>query len=185
VRPWSSVRPLRHLSDELGYWLRITIKMWSQVNREVRAQRPCTPSVSVFHRNIKHEMRSAVSAFAVKDPLLRLHIGHRAWLEGRQFPIFNCGLHALLHFPFRFSSQRQLCPDQKDRHQRLGSLRVVANRTAPRWVPKLGTFFELVHPRAFYVAHKAVRAFHGSFIAPLPENQNRGVLGNRWGRRAS
>ncbi len=49
--------------------------------------------MSVFHGNVKHEMGSAVPAYAVKEPLLRLHIGHRARLEGRQFPFLNRGLH--------------------------------------------------------------------------------------------
>src|SRR5215472_17682615 len=134
-----SVRPLAYRNDELGHWLRSTIKVGTQQNREVGAKLACTPSVSVFHGNIKHEMGSAVPAFAVKESLLRQHIGHPARLEGRQFPFLNRGLHTLVHFSFRFSSQCQSCPDQSDRQHCPGSLRVVANRTAPPRVPKLGT----------------------------------------------
>src|SRR5215472_1366891 len=179
-----SVRPLAYRNDELGHWLRSTIKVGTQQNREVSAKRACTPSVSVFHGNIKHKMGSAVPAFAVKESLLRKHKGHRARLEGRQFPFLNCGLQTFFHFSLRFSSQCQSCPNQKDRQQRLGSLRVVANRTMPLRVPKLGTVFELVHP-AVYVADKAVRALDGSFKAMPSEDQNGGILGNGWGSRAS
>src|SRR5579864_5576588 len=179
-----SVRPLGHFNDELGHWLRITIKVWSHINRDVNAKRSCTPGVSVFHGYIKHEMGRAVPAFAVKESLLRQHIRHRARLEGRQFPFRNRGLHSLFHFSFRFSSQCQFCPDHKDRYQRLGSLRVVANRTMPLRVPKLGTVFELVHP-AVYVSDKAVRALDGSFKAMPSKDQNGGVLANGWGSRAS
>src|SRR5580700_5197692 len=180
-----SVGPLGHRNQELGHWLRSTIKVCSQQNRGVSAKRCCTPSVSVFHGNIKHEMGRAVPASAVKEPLLRQHVGHRARLEGRQFPFLNRGLHTLVHFSFRFSSQCQSCPDQKDRQQRPGSLRVVANRTAPLRVPKLGTVFELVHPRAVYVADKAVLAFDSSFVAIPSQDQNCGIVGNGWRSRAS
>src|SRR5262249_20061009 len=64
-----------------------------------------------------------------------------------------------------------------------GSRRVVANRTMPLRVPKLGTVVELVPPRAVYIADKAVRAFDGSFIAMPSEDHNRGVLGNGWWSR--
>src|SRR5215472_10245802 len=178
-----SVRPLGHLNDELGHWLRITIEVRSYVNLGLRYVR--TPGLSVFHGNIKHEMGSAVPAFAVKESLLRKHKGHCARLEGRQFPSLDRGLQPLFHFSFRFSSQCQFCPNQKDRHQRLGSLRVVADRTMPLRVPKLRTVFELVHPRAVYVADKAVRAFDGSFIAIFSEDQDCGILSNRWRSRAS
>src|SRR5215471_19263540 len=177
-----SVRPLGHENDELGHWLRIAIEVRSHVNLGLRYV--CTPGLSVFHGNIKHEVGSAVPAFAVKESLLRKHKGHRARLEGRQFPFLDRGLHTLFHFSFRFSSQCQFCPDNKDRYQRLGSLRVVANRTMPLRVPKLGTVVELVHP-AVYVADKAVGALDGSFKAMPSEDQNRGVLGNGWGSRAS
>src|SRR5215472_1325727 len=177
-----SVRPLGNFNDELGHWLRITIEVRSQVNLGLRCA--CTPALSVFHGNVKHEMGSAVPAFAVKESLLRKHIGHRARLEGRQFPFLNRGLHTLFHFSFRLSSQCQFCPNRKDRHQRLGSLRVVANRTMPLRVPKLGTVFELVHP-AVYIADKAVRTLDGSFKAMPSEDQNGGVLANGWGSRAS
>src|SRR5215469_11573957 len=183
VRRRRSVRPLGHFNDELGQWFRITIEVRSQVNLGLSCA--CTPGLSVFHGNIKHEMGSAVPAFAVKESLLRKHKGHRAGLEGGQFPALHSGLQPLFDFSFRFSSQCQFRPDQKDRHQRLGSLRVVTNRTTPLRVPKLGTVFELVHPRAVYVADKAVRAFDGSFIAIFPEDQDGGVLGNRWRSRAS
>src|SRR5215469_6979414 len=177
-----SVRPLGHFNDEFGHWLRITIEVRSHVNLGFRYV--CTPGLSVFHGNVKHEMGGAIPAFAVKESLLRKHKGHRARLEGRHFPFLNRGLHSLFHFSFRFSSQCQSCPNHKDRYQRLGSLRVVANRTMPLRVPKLGTVFELVHP-AVYVADKAVRALDGSFKAMPSEDQNGGVLGNGWGSRAS
>src|SRR5215469_5946346 len=182
VRRRRSVRPLGHFNDELGQWFRITIEVRSQVNLGLSCA--CTPGLSVFHGNIKHKMGSAVPAFAVKESLLRKHKGHRARLEGRQFPFLNCGLQTFFHFSLRFSSQCQSCPNQKDRQQRLGSLRVVANRTKPLRVPKLGTVFELVHP-AVYVADKAVRALDRSFKAMPSEDQNGGVLGNGWGSRAS
>src|SRR5579863_2054022 len=113
-----SVRPLGQRNDELSHWLRSTIEVWSQQNRQARTKRACTPSASVFHKNVKHEMGSAVPTFAVKEPLLRQHIGHRARLEGGQFPFLNRGLHTLVHFSFRFSSQCQFCPNQKDRQKR-------------------------------------------------------------------
>src|SRR5215472_5518051 len=177
-----SVRPLGHLNDELGHWLRITIEVRSHVNLGLRYV--CTPGLSVFHGNIKHKMGRAVPALAVKESLLRKHKGHRARLQGRQFPFLDRGLHTLFHFSFRFSSQCQFCPDHKDRDQRLGSLWVVANRAMPLRIPKLGTVIELVHP-AVYVADKAVRALDGSFKAMPSEDQNGGVLGNGWGSRAS
>src|SRR5262252_10416368 len=93
-----SVRPLGHWNNELGHWLRSTVKVWTQQNREVRAKRACTPSLSVFHGNIKHEMGNAVPASAVKESLLRQHIGHPVRLDGRQFPFLNRGLHSLVHF---------------------------------------------------------------------------------------
>src|SRR5215472_9334066 len=177
-----SVRPLGHLNDELGHWLRITIEVRSYVNLGLRYVR--TPGLSVFHGNVKHEMGRAVPAFAVKESLLRKHKGHRARLEGRHFPFLNRGLQPLFHFSFRFSSQCQFCSNHKDRYQRLGCLRVVANRTMPLRVPKLGTVFESIHP-AVYVADKAVRALDGSFKAMPSEDQNGGVLSNRWGSSAS
>jgi hypothetical protein len=96
------------------------------------------------------------------------------------------GFHTLVHLSFRSSSQCQFCPspNQSYRQHRPGSLRVVANRTAPLRVPKLGTVFELIHPRAVYVADKAVRAFDRGFIAIPSEVHNRGVLGNVWRSRA-
>src|SRR5580692_6646145 len=174
-----SVRPLGHRNDELGYWLRSTIKVCSEQNGGVSAKRGCAPTVSVFHGNIKHEMGSAVAASAVKESLLRQHIGHPARLEGRQFPFLNRVLHTLVHFSFRFSSQCQSCPNQKDRQHRPGSRRVVAIRTEPLRVPKLGTVFELVHPWAFYDADKAVLTFDCSFIALFAEDHDGGIVGNR------
>src|SRR5579863_2020182 len=126
-----SVRPLGHRIDELSHWLRSTIEVRSQQNRQAGTKRACTPSMSVFHKNLKHEMRSAVSTFAVKAPLLRHHIGHRARFEGGQFPFLNRSLHTLVHFSSRFSSQCQFCPYHKDRQQRPGSLRVVTYWPAP------------------------------------------------------
>src|SRR6202046_3612030 len=180
-----SVRPLGHRNDELGHWLRSTIKMCSQQNRGVSAKRGCTPSVSVFHGAIKHEMGRAVPASAVKKPLLREHIGHPARLEGGQFPSLNRGPHTLVPFIFRFSLQSQFRPYKCDRQQPPASLRVVANRTEPLRVPKLRTVFELVHPRAVYVADKAVLAFDRSFIALPSEDHNCGVLRKGWRSRAS
>src|SRR6267154_5232606 len=94
-----SVRPLGHRNHELGHWLRSTIKVWIHQNRRVR--RACTPSLSVFQWNVKHEMGETVPAAVVKAPLLRQHIGHRAGLALRQFLFLNRGLHALMDFIFR------------------------------------------------------------------------------------
>ena len=147
----------------------------SQQNRGVGAGAGLHPKCERLSREHKHEMGRALPASAATTLASTAYTPSPVSRGGSSL-VLNRGLHALLHFPFRFSSQRQLCPDQKDRHQRLGSLRVVANRTAPRWVPKLGTVFELVHPRAVYVADKAVRAFDGSFIAMSSEDHNCGVL---------
>jgi hypothetical protein len=53
-------------------------------------------------------MGTAVPAFAVKEPLLRLHIGHPARLGGRQLPFLNRGLHTLVHSAFDFPANANL-----------------------------------------------------------------------------
>jgi len=135
-----SVRPLGHWNHELGHWLRSTIKVCIQQNRG--AGRVCTPSHSVFQGNVEHEMGKPVPGAVVKVSLLGQHIGHSARLEGRQFFVLNRGLHTLVDFIFRFSSQCQFCPHQSDRQHRSCCWWIKANRASILRVPKLGTVFE-------------------------------------------
>ena len=63
-----SVRPLGHRNNELGHWLRIAIKVWTQQNREVSAKRACTPSVSIFHGNIKQRWGAQFPHLLLRNP---------------------------------------------------------------------------------------------------------------------
>src|SRR6185369_12089835 len=175
---WCSVRPLGHRNHELGHWLRSTIKVWIQQNRGAR--HACTPSHSVCHGNVKHEMRKPVPGAVVQSPLLPHHISHRARLEGRQPLVLKCLLDTVHDLSFGQPSQCQVCPLQSDWQNRSCGLRIKAAWTPILSVPKLGTV-ERTHPCAFYDADKAVLAFHRRFITMPSENHNCGVAGN--GRR--
>src|SRR5580698_10116386 len=102
-------------------------------------------------------MGHVVPAFIGQIRLLGHHVAHSARVEVRQLLFLNRGLDALLDFIFRFSSQYQLRPHPSERQHRSSGGRIVANRAAILWIPKLGTV-EWTHPRAFYDADKTVFA---------------------------